>query len=108
MVAAQRGPLELREIHFSYPLRHDMPGVCQHMISWYCLHVCCIVASVFVFALDITDLAYVISWLPHQLHVVTTDMSKCICIKQRAESHVLQALQVLPPHVSKVFVCVTI
>lgn len=26
VVAARKGPLELREVHFSYPLRHDMPG----------------------------------------------------------------------------------
>ena len=43
-------------------------------------------------AIDITDLAYVVNCLPHQSHTVTLDMSKCTCIKQGAESHVIQAL----------------
>jgi len=27
LVAARKGPLELREVHFSYPLRQNAPGV---------------------------------------------------------------------------------
>ena len=27
LVAARKGPLELREVHFSYPLRQDAPGM---------------------------------------------------------------------------------
>lgn len=28
LVAARKGPLELREVHFSYPLRQNAPGKC--------------------------------------------------------------------------------
>ena len=28
LVAARKGPLELREVHFSYPLRQNAPGAC--------------------------------------------------------------------------------
>ena len=44
VLAARKGPLELREVHFSYPLRQDMPGVYQfatvQVLAMYVSMVC--------------------------------------------------------------------
>ena len=45
LVAARKGPLELREVHFSYPLRQNAPGVkplqaCN--LSQHCSGIACL------------------------------------------------------------------
>lgn len=47
LVAARKGPLELREVHFSYPLRQNAPGVrllqaCS--LSVHCTGIACLMA----------------------------------------------------------------